>query len=185
MDRKIILSEEQIRQFAIDLGNKITDRIKNDSKPAIVVGVLKGATPFMMDLIKNIHCEIYIDFIHVRSYDGTESTGRVQLLKDTSFDCEGRTVIIVEDVIDSGQSFVFLKKHFMTHNPKEIITCVMVDKKYARTVPFEVDYAGYTLHKDAFLIGYGLDYNELDRNLPYIYEATQEDIKRIDELNKR
>ena len=184
MGHKIILSEEQIRKFAADLGAKITERVKNDEKPPVVVGVLKGAVPFMMDLIKNIKCPVYMDFIHVVSYEGTSSTGKVQLRKDTSFDCEGRTVIIVEDVIDSGASFAFLEKHFMANNPKQIITCVMVDKKFARKVPFEVDYAGYTMHEDAFLIGYGLDYNELDRNVPYIYEATEEDVKRMDEINK-
>lgn len=185
MQGKIVLSEQQIRDFSVTLGKQITEEIKNDEKPALVVGVLKGATPFMMDLVKNITCPIYMDFIHVVSYDGTSSTGKVQLRKDTSFDCEGRTVIIVEDVIDSGASFAFLKKHFEANNPKRILTCVMVDKKFARKVPFEVDYAGYTMHNDAFLVGYGLDYNELGRNLPYIFEATPEDVAEMDKINKK
>lgn len=185
MDRKILLTEQDIREIATKMGKSITDEIKNDEKPAVIVGVLKGATPFMMDLVKNIDANIYMDFIHIRSYSGTESSGRIQLLKDTSYDCNGRTVVIVEDVIDSGKSFEFLKEHFMTHRPKRIITCVMVDKKFARKVPFEVDYAGFTMENDAFIVGYGLDYNELGRNIPYIYEVTPEEVKAMDEINKK
>ena len=185
MNKDILLTNEQIQSICKRLGKEITETIKNDSKPAVIMGVLKGAVPFLTDLVKCIDAPIFIDFIQIRSYVGTSSSGKVQLIKDCDFDCEDRTVIIVEDIIDTGRSMEFLVRHFKSHNPKRVLVCSLFDKKEARIANVSVDFVGLELKGRNFLIGYGLDYNELGRNLPYVYNAKPEDIAEFDSILNR
>lgn len=185
MERKIVLGEDEITSICERVGREIDETIKNDEKPPVLVGVLKGSVPFLTDLSKHIKTDLHVDFIQIKSYDGTSSSGQVCLLKDVSFDCEDRTVIIVEDIVDTGLSMNYLLNHFKSHNPKKVYVCALFDKKNARKVPVQIDFVGKVIEGNDFLLGYGLDYKELCRNLPYVYAATKEDIERLDNiLNK-
>lgn len=180
MEKNILLTENQIKEIVTRLGKEITKTIKNDDKLPVIVGVMKGSLNFMMDLLKEIKCEVYTDYIQISSYSGTASTGMIRLIKDLSFDCRGRTVVIVEDIIDSGNSMKYLVEHIKSHSPSKVYVCALFDKINARPIPFHTDFVGMTLTKNDFLIGYGLDYNELGRNLPYVYSATKEDVDELD-----
>ncbi|MCQ2776196.1 MAG: hypoxanthine phosphoribosyltransferase [Bacilli bacterium] len=180
--KNIVLSQEQLQEMAQRLGKEITEALKDEKKIPVIVGVMKGSLNFMMDLLKNIDRQVYTDYIQISSYSGTSTTGRIRLVKDLGYDCQDRTVVIVEDIIDSGYSMSYLIEHIQTHKPKKIYVCSMLDKKNARKVPVKVDFVGQELVKNDFLIGYGLDYNELGRNLPYIYSATPEDVKELDDI---
>lgn len=183
--KNIILSKKEIASICKNLGKQIDEVIKNDTNTPLIVGVLKGAMPFLIDLSKNIKTNIFVDYIQIKSYSGTSRTGNVSLLRDVSFDCDNRTVIIVEDIIDTGYSMDFLLRHFKSHNPKKVYVCALFDKVNARKVPVKVDFIGKTLEQNDFLIGYGLDYYELCRNLPYVFSATPRDIKKLDKELKK
>ena len=185
MKDHIVLSEQEIEQAITKMAKEIDEVIVNNHKIPVFVGVLKGSLNFMMDLISHIKSPIYTDYIQISSYQGTNSTGKVQLMKDLSYDCEGRDVFVIEDIVDTGLSMNFLLEHIKTHHPRRIYVCALFDKVNARKVPVKVDFAGTILEKNDFLIGYGLDYNELERNVPFVYSATPEDIKALDEILKR
>lgn len=182
---KIILSQEQIQEICKRLGKEISDLLREEEKVPVLVGVLKGSMNFMMDLIKYIDIPIFTDYIQISSYTGTRSTGRIQLLKDLSFECTGRSVVIIEDVVDTGRSMHYLIQHVKTHSPKRVYVCSLFDKKPARVVDVQVDFVGKELEGNDFLIGYGLDYNELERNIPYVYGASKEDIEKLDKIIKK
>ena len=185
MDRNIVLTPEQIEEVTTRLGHQLGEVLKGAKRVPLIVGVMKGSLNFMMDLIKHIDVPIFTDYIHVSSYEGTSSSGHVRLFKDITYDCTDRIVVIVEDVVDTGLSMQYLINHIKLNNPEKIIVCSLLDKKNARQVPVKVDFAGVVLEKNDFLIGYGLDYNELERNLPYIYSATPEDVKELDAILKQ
>ena len=178
---KVVLSEKEIQKICERLGAEITETLKDDERIPVFVGVLKGSVNFMMDLLKHVKLPIYTDYIQVSSYHGVNSTGNVQLIKDISYDCEGRTVIIVEDIVDTGCSMSFLINHIKTHNPKRILICALFNKEFERVKDVQVDFKGYELRDNKFLIGYGLDYYELQRNVPYVVAADEEDIEKLDE----
>lgn len=185
MDR-IILSEEQLKAITKDLGEKLTKEVENDDKIPVFLGVMKGSLNFMIDLIKNIKVPIYTDYIQISSYHGTSTCGSITLTKDIKQDCAGRTVVVIEDIIDSGLSMTYLLNHIKgTQHPKRIILVALFDKKDARKVPIEVDYKGCVLEGHDFLLGYGLDYNELCRNVPYVYAATPDEIAKLDYLSNK
>lgn len=185
MEREIVLNSDEIQAACKDIAAKLDDRFARDNvKSPIFIGVLKGSINFMMDLLKYVKTDCITDYIQVSSYSGTNSTGAVILKKDLSLSITGRTVVIVEDVIDTGLTMEyligFLKEH---HHPKEIIIVSLFDKLYLRKTDFHVDYTGKVLTENKFLVGYGLDYNEYARNIPYVYVATKEDVARWDLLN--
>ena len=184
MEREVILSSEQITAICKDIAGKLDDRFAAENiKAPIVIGVLKGSLNFMMDLIKEMKTEVMTDYIQVSSYSGTSSTGAVILKKDLSLDITGRTIVIVEDVIDTGLTMQYLTGYLQQkHNPKEIIIISLFDKLYLRKTDLHVDYTGKVLTENKFLVGYGLDYNELSRNVPYVYVATPEDVKHWDKV---
>ncbi len=183
---KTILSEEEIQQIcqriALDLDNKFKDK---DSIP-VFIGVMKGALPFMMDIIKNITIPCMIDFIQVSSYEGDKSSGTITLKKELTTDVNNKDIVIIEDVIDTGITFDFLKKYFTEKYSLSSITMIaLLDKKCKRVVPFEADIIGKEIGND-FVLGYGLDYNELGRNYPYVFVPTKDEIKELDNiLNKK
>ena len=163
---RILFSEEQLKERIAALGAELT-RDYEDKNP-IFVGVLKGCFVFMADLLRNVdvYCTMY--FMSVSSYgDGVTSTGAVKINKDLSRDIAGRHVIIVEDILDSGITLSYLKKYLSVRNPASISIVTLLDKPARRRADVQADYVGFEV-EDAFVVGYGLDYAEEYRNLPYI-----------------
>lgn len=162
----ILYSVETLDQRIKALGAKITNDYKG--KKLIIVGVMKGANVFVADLIRNIDVDVVLDFIVVSSYGAsTESTGVIRLLKDLDENISGEHVLIVEDIIDSGLTLEYLVSNFETRHPESIKICTLLNKLERRTADVPVDYIGFQV-PDEFIVGYGIDYAERYRNLPYI-----------------
>ncbi|WP_209125616.1 hypoxanthine phosphoribosyltransferase [Alkalihalobacillus sp. BA299] len=164
--KEILISEEEIQAKVRELGDLLTKEY--DGKFPLVIGVLKGALPFMADLTKRINTHIELDFMDVSSYGaGTVSTGEVKIVKDLNTSVEGRHVLIVEDIIDSGLTLSYLVKLFHYRKAETVKIVTLLDKPEGRKVDLVPDLAGFTV-PDAFVVGYGLDFAERYRNLPYI-----------------
>lgn len=163
--QSILISEEELKQICKRLGEQITRDYQG--KKLLVVSVLKGAIVFMADLLREIKCDCEIDFIAVSSYSGTKTTGVVKFKKDLDIDPDGMDILIVEDILDSGVTLSYLRSVLMGRNANSIKICTLLDKPANRRADIKADYVG-TEVPDAFIIGYGLDYNEKYRNLPYI-----------------
>lgn len=163
---EILISEEQLQEKIKGLGEEITADYQD--KFPLLVGVLKGAMPFMADLMKRIDAYLEIDFMDVTSYgNATVSSGEVKIVKDLNTSVEGRDIIIVEDIIDSGLTLSYLVDLFKYRKAKSIKIVTLLDKPSGRKVTLNADYVGFEV-PDAFVVGYGLDYAERYRNLPYI-----------------
>lgn len=162
---KVLISEQEIKDICKRLGEQITRDYKG--KKLLVVSVLKGAIVFMADLLREIKCDCEIDFIAVSSYSGTKTTGVVKFKKDLDIDPDGMDILIVEDILDSGVTLSYLRGVLMGRNANSIKICTLLDKPANRRADIKADYVGAEV-PDAFIIGYGLDYNEKYRNLPYI-----------------
>lgn len=161
-----MFTEEQIREKVAELGKQIENDYKGEE--LLVVGILKGANVFTCDLIRQIDLDVKIDFMSVSSYGaGTESSGTVRILKDLDTDIKGRNVLIVEDIIDSGRTLSNLVKELKIREPKSLKLCTLLDKPSRRVVDVDVEYIGFEI-EDKFIVGYGIDYAEKYRNLPYI-----------------
>jgi len=183
---QIVLSEQEIIGACQRIGSQLTERLSKEDKVPVFIGVMKGSMNFMMDLTKQVKLPIYLDYIQVSSYSGSSSTGKVSLKKDFSFNCEGRVVVIIEDIVDTGISMNYLINHIKeTHKPKEIIVVTLFDKVCARKIPVQVDYAGAILNDNKFIVGYGLDYNEFERQVPYVYILDEEKRAQFDEISKK
>ena len=163
---RVMLTEEQIQERTKALAAQL-DRLYAGRKP-IVVCILKGSVLFFTDLIRNMSTPMEVDFMTVSSYgSGTVSTRELVIKKDLSVDIKGRDVLIVEDIIDSGNTLYCLKKMLITRQPASLNIVTLLDKPERREVPMEPDYTGFVI-EDEFVIGYGLDYAEEYRNLPYV-----------------
>ena len=162
---KILISEEQIKEICKRLGEQISRDY--DGKKLLLVSVLKGAVVFMADLMRNITCDCEIDFLSVSSYSGSKTTGVVKFKKDMDIDPDGRDILIVEDILDSGITLSYLKQVLLQRNASSIKVCAFLDKPANRKADIVADYVGEVV-PDEFIIGYGLDYNEKYRNLPYV-----------------
>ncbi len=160
----VCLSEEKISEIVKKIGNEITKDY--DGKEPLVVGLLKGCIPFMSDLIKNINTDITLGYMKVSSYKGTESTGTIKI-DGTVPDVKGRHVIIVDDILDTGRTLNAIKGLFIEAGALSVEVCVLLDKPEGRKVNIFPKYFGDKV-PNAFVVGYGLDYNEHYRNLPYI-----------------
>ena len=184
VNREIVLTREEIEDICFDIGSKLDTRfIKENVESPVFIGVLKGSLNFMMDLIKYITKPIQLDFIQASSYNGTQSSGAVILKKDISLDIKDKTIVIVEDVIDTGLTMEYLVGYLKKrYEPKEIIVVSLFDKLFMRKANIHIDYVGKTLDADKFLLGYGLDYNELYRNIPYVFNATKAEIDYADKI---
>jgi len=164
--QEVLYSEEQIMQKVKELGQQISQDF--EGRNLLVICVLKGAFIFMSDLVKSITIPLEVDFMAVSSYgQSTKSSGVVKIIKDLDVPVEGRNVLIVEDIIDSGLTLSYLIDVLERRNALSVSVVTIFDKPARRTVDLEPDYKGYTL-PDAFVVGYGLDYAEKYRNLPYI-----------------
>ena len=162
----VLYTEEQIQKRVAELGQELGEKFRD--KTPLMICVLRGASFFFTDLCRQMKCHMNIDFISASSYfSGTKSSGTVRLVKDSSIDMEHRHVIIVEDIIDSGLTLEYLVKLFQTRNPASITTVALLDKIVEKPERFHVDYYGFKI-PDEFVIGYGLDYADFYRNLPYI-----------------
>ena len=162
----VLISEKEIENIV----NTIAKQIEKDynNKDFIMVGLLKGSVAFMADLMKKINLDFSIDFMAVSSYgNGTESSGRVNVQKDISQSVENKDILIIEDIIDSGNTLSFITKYLEAKGAKSIQLCTLFDKPDRRTADITVDYCGMII-PDKFIVGYGLDYAEKYRNLPYV-----------------
>mgnify|MGYP002735252178 CR=1 FL=1 len=162
---KVLVTEEQIREICTRLGKAITDDYQG--KEILLICVLRGAVVFMADLMREIDIPCEIDFMSVSSYSGTKSSGVVKIVKDLDCDIEGRDVIIVEDIVDSGLTLSHLKELLETRNPSSIRIATCFDKPDRRRADVHVDYIGMKI-PDEFIVGYGLDYEGKYRNLPEV-----------------
>ena len=164
---KILLSEQQIQTRIQELGEILTKEYAD--KNPVIIGVLKGVVVFYADMSRRIQVPCQMDFMWISSYAGTDSTGKMLVRQDVSADIEGRHVLILEDIFDTGNSLEFTVNHLKKQNPASIKICTLLDKPERRRagVTLKADYVGFTI-PNAFVVGYGLDYNEKYRNLPYV-----------------
>ena len=164
---EILLTEEQIQSKIRELGQILTEEYKD--KNPVIVGVLKGVVVFYADMIRHIKTPCQMDFMWISSYRGTSSTGKMLVRQDISADIKGRHVLILEDIFDTGNSLEFTVNHLKSKEPASIKICTFLDKPEGRRpgVTLKADYVGYTI-PNKFVVGYGLDYNEHYRNLPYV-----------------
>lgn len=164
--QEVLFSEETLRRRVAELGAEITRDYQG--KEPILASVLRGSYIFMADLARAIDLPVRVDFMSVSSYGkGTKSSGQVQITKDLSDEIEGKDLIVVEDILDSGNTLYYLLQVLQARHPASIRLCTLLDKPERRVKPITADYAGFTV-PDAFVVGYGLDYAERYRNLPYI-----------------
>lgn len=163
---KKIIAHRKLKQRVAELGKRIS-RDYTQGNP-VLVGILKGSFIFLADLVRELDIPHEIDFISVASYGTeTEPTGVVKLLKDLSINIEGRHVIIVEDIVDTGLTISYIRKNLLTRSPKSLEILTLLDKKKRRKVNVPLKYVGFSIPGD-FVVGYGLDYGEQYRNLPFI-----------------
>jgi hypoxanthine phosphoribosyltransferase len=163
---KVLLTEEEIKKRVKELAKEIEKDFPHGD--LILIGVLKGSVIFVSDLMRALNLKVTMDFMAVSSYGlSSETSGIVRILKDLDFDIEGRDVIIVEDIIDTGTTLKYLYEYLKARHPRTLKICCLLDKPDRRRVNIEGDYVGFKI-PDAFVVGYGLDYAEMFRNLPYI-----------------
>ena len=163
---RILYTEEELRSRVRELGGQITADYAG--REPLLVSVLRGSYIFMADLTRAIDLGVTVDFMAVSSYGaGTASSGQVEIKKDLSDSIEGRDLILVEDILDSGNTLYYLLDVLRARKPASIRICTLMDKPERRTKPIKADYVGFTI-PDAFIVGYGLDYAEKYRNLPYV-----------------
>ena len=164
--QEVLFSEEQLKNRVREIAQQITADYQG--KEIMLISVLRGSFVFMADLCRAIDLHCTLDFMAVSSYGkGTKSSGQVQITKDLSEDISDRHIIVVEDILDSGNTLSYLLKILENRHPASIRLCTLLDKPDRRVKPVEVHYSGFTI-PDAFVVGYGLDYAEKYRNLPYI-----------------
>jgi hypoxanthine phosphoribosyltransferase len=169
----VLLTRHQIASAVASIGQKITLDFAGET--VVLIGVLKGACLFLSDLAREIQLDATFDFIAVRSYaGGTVSGGEVQLIKDVITPLRDQNVVLVEDILDTGLTLNFLRKHLVAHQPRAFKIAALLDKPSHRRTPIEADYVGFKV-PDKFLVGYGLDYAERYRNLPDIRILTEDE----------
>jgi len=163
---RVLFTEEELRARVAQLGAEITRDYAG--KSPVLVGILRGSFIFMADLAREIKIPVTVDFMAVSSYGaGTSSSGQVEIKKDLSGTIEGRDLILVEDILDSGNTLYYLRDMLQARHPASVRICALLDKPDRRVKDIHADYQGFDI-PDAFVVGYGLDYNERYRNLPYI-----------------
>ena len=164
---RVLLTEEQIQTRIRELGEELSREYAG--KNPIFVGVLKGVVVFYADMVRQITVPCQFDFMWISSYSGTESTGQMVVKKDISADIKGRHVVILEDIFDTGRSLDFAYKHLLSKEPASLKICTLLDKPERRdpNVTVQADYTGFVI-PNKFVVGYGLDFNEHYRNLPYV-----------------
>ena len=165
--QKILITEEELKARIRELGEELTKEY--EGKDPVVVGVLKGVVIFYADMIRELKVPCQMDFMWISSYAGTSTTGNMVVRKDVSADIKGRHVLILEDIYDTGNSLDFVVKHLQSKEPASLKICTLLDKPARRKpgITLKADYTGFVVPNE-FVVGYGLDYNEHYRNLPYV-----------------
>ncbi|NLI60361.1 MAG: hypoxanthine phosphoribosyltransferase [Clostridiales bacterium] len=171
---EILISEERIKERVTELGAQISRDYKE--KDLVAIGILRGGVMFMSDLIKEIKIPLSIDFMAVSSYGmSTKSSGIVRILKDLDDDIEGKDVLIIEDIVDTGLTLHYLMDYLKSRHPRSVKVCSFLDKPSRRKIEVPIDYLGFEI-PDKFVVGYGLDYAQKYRNLPYVSVLSEEDL---------
>ena len=164
---KVLLTEEEIKARIREMGKVLSEEYAG--KEPIFVGVMKGVVIFFADMIREITVPCQLDFMWISSYSGTSSTGKMEVKRDIASDLKGRHVVILEDIFDTGNSLEFTYNHLLSKEPASLKICTLLDKPEGRRpgVTVKADYVGFTIPNE-FVVGYGLDFNERFRNLPYV-----------------
>lgn len=172
---EILYSEEAIQARVRELGGKIAYDYSTgglacdvEGRPPLLICILQGALVFLADLVRQIPTEVEFDFICVASYGNGTAPGAVRFIKDLERPIEGRDTLLVEDIIDTGHTIEYLMRSLLARKPASLRICALLDKVARREKPIHIDYAGFVLEQDKFIVGYGMDYAELYRNIPYI-----------------
>ena len=165
--QEILLTQEQIQSRIRELGKILSQEYRD--KDLVVLGVMKGVVVFYADMVRQLTVPCEMEFMWISSYAGADSSGTITVKKDIGIDIKGRHVLILEDIFDTGRSLSFVYQHLMEKEPASLKICTLLDKPSRRDpdVTLQADYVGFTI-PNAFVVGYGLDYNEYYRNLPYI-----------------
>lgn len=166
MKLDLLLSEKEISDKIKEIAEQITQFLHNED--VVVIGVLKGALFFMADLLRELRIPFVYDFIQVKSYEGTQTTGRISILKEPNCEVGGKTVLIVEDILDTGITLSFIKDYFIEKGAKNVYICSLLNKKKKRLKELKADFFGFEI-EDLFVVGYGLDYDEKMRELKDIF----------------
>ena len=170
--KEMLFTEEEISKKVKEMGSEITHDFMD--KDLMVIGILKGSFIFMADLVRQINLPVLVDFMSLSSYGtSSQSTGEVRILKDLDFSVEGRDVLVVEDIVDTGYTLKYLQDNLSRRGTNSVKFATFLDKKEARKTDVQLDYVGYIAPND-FIVGYGLDYAEGYRNLPYIASLKEE-----------
>lgn len=168
-----LLSRRQIASIVKSLANQISKDYQK--KELVLICILKGAFMFLSDLVRHLQIPVQVDFVRLASYGtGMQTSGRIEITKDIETPIEGKDVLIIEDIIDSGRTLQFLKERLSLASPRSVKICALLDKKARREVEIEADYVGKEV-PNVFVIGYGIDFNENYRNLPEVYYVTPTD----------
>jgi hypoxanthine phosphoribosyltransferase len=171
--REVMISAEAIAQRVDTLVEEMQKACRSDN--FVMIGILRGSFIFLADLVRDLYqhgVRPRIDFMTLESYgSGTESSGEVRVVKDIRMDVAGADVLVVDDILDSGRTLTFAKRHLLEKGAKSVLTCALLDKPSRRVVPFEADFVGFKV-PDEFVVGYGLDYDSFYRELPYIAKVT-------------
>lgn len=164
---RVLLTQEQIENKVTELAAILTEEYKD--KNPVFIGVLKGVVMFFADIIRKVNIPCQIDFMCISSYSGTVSTGQTRVSKDVSVDLRGRHVVILEDIFDTGNSLDYTVRHLLSKEPASLKICTFLDKPERRNpnISLQADFVGFTIPNE-FVVGYGLDYDEKFRNLPYV-----------------
>ncbi len=162
---KVLYEEKEIQTRIAALAKQIDDDYQG--KKVVVISILKGAVFFTVDLVKRMKTPIELEFMQVSSYEGTTSTQKIKIKKGLEQSITGKDVLIVEDIIDTGYTLKYLKEYLLEQNPNSLKLAVLADKKERREVDVKIDYTGFVI-PNKFVIGYGFDYNQMGRNLPYV-----------------
>ena len=174
---RILISKEEILRRAREIGQQITKDYKGEE--VVVLGTLKGSLLWMSDVVKNINLDVKLDFIQASSYgSSTISSGVVKVGYEPSENMYNRNVIIMEDIVDTGNTLSYIVKKLEERNPKSVKICTMLDKPSRRVSDIKADYIGFEV-ENLFIVGYGLDYDQRFRNLPYVSYLTEEDVEAL------
>jgi hypoxanthine phosphoribosyltransferase len=165
--KRVLVDEASIVARSKELGQQISEDYAKQGKNPLLVAVLKGSIPFMAELMKHITLDVEMDFMAVSSYEGTRSIGDVKILKDLDRSIKGRDILLVEDIVDTGRTIDQVVQLLLNKGANEVKIVSLLDKPSRRVLDMNADYIGFTI-EDAFVVGYGLDFNEKYRNLPYV-----------------
>ncbi len=181
---RVLWDEVQIQQRVRELGAEIArdyQALLGEAlleEPPLIVGIFRGAIVFLADLMRAMPIPVEVDYVQLYSYGKGAEAGEIQLLRDLGTPAQGRHVLLVEDIVDTGQTLEFLREHLEARGVASLRVCALIDKRPRRRVPVQLDYVGFVLEEDAFVVGYGLDYAERYRNLPFVAALKPEAVRR-------